>query len=101
VSLGLTESVYVGNGEILRVKHVVHPFEGYWHVIGGHMDEMETLKEALRREFKEVGIKIEVGRITSRLIKENFSRIKIFWFSKQLWRAQRLLTRACFPFFSY
>ena len=47
------DGAYVKNGKILLVKRNVEPLKGFWHLIGGHVDENETLKEALKREFKE------------------------------------------------
>ena len=72
------DGVYIRNGKILLLKRSVEPFKGYWHVVGGHVDERETLKEALKREFKEeTDLDIEVGRIIDGRVEETFDRIKI------------------------
>ena len=47
------DGVYIKEGKILLVKRDVEPFRGCWHIIGGHVEENETLKQALKREFKE------------------------------------------------
>ena len=42
------------------------------------MEENETLKDALRREFKEeTGLDVQVGRMVGGRIEETFDRIKI------------------------
>jgi 8-oxo-dGTP diphosphatase len=72
------EGICIRNGEILLVKRNVQPFKGYWHVVGGHVGENETLEEALKREFREeTGIEINVGSIVGGRIEETFDRIKI------------------------
>ena len=47
------DGVYVRDGKILLLKRAVEPFKGFWHVVGGHVDESESLKDAVKREFKE------------------------------------------------
>ena len=44
------DGVYVKNGKILLLKRNVEPFKGCWHVVGGHVDEDESLKDAVIRE---------------------------------------------------
>ncbi|MFX1534826.1 MAG: NUDIX hydrolase [Promethearchaeota archaeon] len=59
-------------------KRNTEPFNGYWHLVGGHVEENETLKEALRREFKEeTNLNIEVGVIINGRIEKTSDRIKI------------------------
>lgn len=54
--------VYIKYGKILLPKRNREPFNAYWHLVGGHVEENETLKEALRREFKEeTNLDIDVG----------------------------------------
>jgi 8-oxo-dGTP diphosphatase len=56
----------------------VKPFKGCWHLVGGHVEENETLKEALKREFKEeTNFDVEIGNILDGRIEETFDRIKI------------------------
>ena len=72
------DGVYVKDGKILLLKRAVEPFKGYWHLIGGHVEENETLKNALRREFKEeTGLEIETGRIIDGRIEKTSDRTKI------------------------
>jgi 8-oxo-dGTP diphosphatase len=63
---------------MLLLKRNVEPFKGYWHVVGGHVDENETLKEALTREFKEeTDLDVKVGKILGSRVEETFDRIKL------------------------
>ena len=72
------EGIYVQKGKILLFKRNVEPFKGFWHVIGGQVEENETLKEALEREFREeTGLEVEVSNIVAGRIEETFDRIKI------------------------
>lgn len=66
------------NGKVFLVKRNVEPFKGFWHVVGGQVEENETLKDALKREFKEeTNLDIEVGDIVGGRIEETFDRVKI------------------------
>jgi 8-oxo-dGTP diphosphatase len=57
-----TDGIYEKDVKILLLKRNVKPFKGFWYVVGGHVEEEETLKEALKREFKEeTNIDIKVG----------------------------------------
>jgi 8-oxo-dGTP diphosphatase len=72
------DGVYVRNGKILLFKRNVEPLKGFWHVIGGQVEENETLGEALKREFiEETGLEVEVGNIIAGRIEETFDIIKI------------------------
>jgi 8-oxo-dGTP diphosphatase len=72
------DGVYIKDGKILLLKRNTEPFKGYWHLVGGHVDENETLKEALKREFKEeTNLDIDVGDIIDGRIEKTFDRIKI------------------------
>jgi 8-oxo-dGTP diphosphatase len=72
------DGVYVKDGKILLLKRSVEPFKGCWHVVGGHVEEDESLKEAVKREFKEeTGLDVVVGGIVTGRIEETFDRIKI------------------------
>jgi ADP-ribose pyrophosphatase YjhB (NUDIX family) len=69
---------YVKDGKILLLKHAVEPFKACWHLVGGHVEENETLKEALKIEFKEeTNLGILVGDIIDGRIEETFDRTKI------------------------
>lgn len=62
----------------MLLKRSVEPFKGFWHLIGGHVEENETLKDALKREFKEeTNLDIEAGDIIDERIEKTFDRIKI------------------------
>ena len=72
------DGVYVKDKRILLLKRNVIPFKGYWHIVGGQVEENETLKEALKREFKEeTNLDVEVGDIIDVRLEETFDRIKI------------------------
>jgi 8-oxo-dGTP diphosphatase len=72
------DGVYVRDGKILLLKRDVEPFKGCWHVVGGHVEENESLKAAVKREFmEETGLDVTVGDIIDGRIEETFDRIKI------------------------
>jgi ADP-ribose pyrophosphatase YjhB (NUDIX family) len=72
------EGIYVKDGKILLLKRGAEPFKGHWHAVGGHVEEKETLKHALKREFKEeTNLDIEVGDIIDGRIEKTFDRTKI------------------------
>ena len=72
------DGVYVKNGKILLLKRNVMPFKGFWHLVGGQVEENETLKEALKREFEEeTTLNVKVGEIIDGRIEETFDRIKL------------------------
>ena len=72
------DGIYVKNRKILLLRRSVVPFKGYWHLVGGQVEENETLKEALKREFKEeTNLNVEIGDIIDGRIEETFDRIKI------------------------
>ena len=66
------------DGQILLLKRNVEPFKGYWHVVGGHVEEDESLKDAVKREFREeTGLDVVVGGVVGGRIEETFDRVKI------------------------
>ena len=72
------DGILVKGGKILFLKRNVEPFKGYWHVVGGHVEENETLKQALEREFKEeTDLDVDVEEIIDARIEETSDRIKI------------------------
>lgn len=72
------DGLCVKDGKLLLLKRNVEPFKGFWHVVGGHVDDDETLKAALIREFKEeTDLTVKVGDMMCGRIEETFDRIKI------------------------
>jgi 8-oxo-dGTP diphosphatase len=72
------DGVYVRDRKILLLKRSTEPFKSHWHLVGGHVEENESLKEALTREFKEeTSLDIEVGKIVDGRIERTFDRTKI------------------------
>ena len=72
------DGAYVKDGRLLLLKRRVEPFKGYWSLVGGHVDDNETLKEALRREFKEeTCLNVKVGDIIDVRLEKTFDRTKI------------------------
>jgi 8-oxo-dGTP diphosphatase len=72
------DGVYIKDGKILLLKRSTEPFNSYWHLVGGHVEENETLKGALRREFKEeTNLDIEVGGVIDGRLEKTSDRIKI------------------------
>jgi len=72
------DSVCVRDGKMLLLKCSVESFKGYWHVVGGHVEENVSLKEALKREFKEeTGLDVTVGSIIAGRIEKSYDRINI------------------------
>jgi 8-oxo-dGTP diphosphatase len=72
------DGVYVKNGKILLLRRNVKPFKNCWHLVGGHVDDGETLEEALIREFKEeTNLSVEIGEAIDGRIEETIDRTKI------------------------
>ena len=72
------DGVLIKDQKILLLKRSVEPFRGCWHLVGGHVQENETLKEALKREFKEeTNLDVEVDEIIDGRIEKTSDRIKI------------------------
>lgn len=60
------------------LKRANEPFKGCWHPVGGQVEDEETLKEAIKREFKEeTNLDVEVGKIIAGRLEETFDQIKI------------------------
>ena len=71
------DGVLIKDAKILLLKRSVEPFKGFWHVVGGHVEDNETFKEALKREFKEeTNLDVQIGDELDRRIEETFDRIK-------------------------
>ena len=72
------DGILIKEEKILLLKRNVEPFRGFWHVIGGHVEENETLVAALRREFKEeTDLDVCIGEVLGGRIEETFDRIKL------------------------
>jgi 8-oxo-dGTP diphosphatase len=72
------DGVYVRDGKMLLLKRSVEPFKGCWHVVGGHVEEGESLKAAVKREFREeTGLGITVGDVIDARLEKTFDRIKV------------------------
>jgi ADP-ribose pyrophosphatase YjhB (NUDIX family) len=72
------DGVFVRDGKILLLKRNVEPFKGCWHVVGGHVEEDESLKDAMIREFREeTGLNVAVGGIIDGRLEVTFDRVKI------------------------
>ena len=56
----------------------MEPFKGCWCLPSGHVDENETLKQALKREFKEeTNLDVQVDDLLAGRIEETSDRTKI------------------------
>ena len=56
----------------------MEPFKGFWHVVGGHVEKDESLKAAVKREFKEeTSLDVTVGSVIAGRVEETFDRVKI------------------------
>ena len=72
------DCVFVNDGKILLLKRNVEPFKYCWHVVGGHVEDDETLRDALKREYKEeTNLDIDVGNIIDYRIENTDDRTKI------------------------
>jgi 8-oxo-dGTP diphosphatase len=72
------DGVYIKEGKIFLLKRSTEPFNSYWHLVGGHIEENETLKEALKREFKEeTNLDIDIGDVIDGRLEKTSDRIKI------------------------
>ena len=72
------DGICIRDKKILLLKRANDPFREFWHVVGGQVEDNETLKEAIIREFKEeTNLDVEVGRIIAGRLEESFDQIKI------------------------
>jgi 8-oxo-dGTP diphosphatase len=72
------DGVFVKNGEILLLKRNVEPFKNLWHVVGGQVEENESLQTALKREYKEeTNLDVEVGEILGIRLEKTADRAKL------------------------
>src|SRR4030067_743225 len=72
------DGVFVNDGKILLLRRNIDPFKGCWHLVGGHVEDDETLKGALKREYKEeTDLVIDVGNIIDCRIENTHDRTKI------------------------
>ncbi len=72
------DGVFVKDGEILLLKRNVEPFKNLWHVVGGQVEENESLQTAIKREYKEeTNLDVEVGEILGTRLEKTADRIKL------------------------
>jgi 8-oxo-dGTP diphosphatase len=72
------EGIYVKGGRILLFKRKVEPFNGFWHAVGGQVEENESLSSALKREYKEeTTLDVQVGEVLGVRTEETSDRTKI------------------------
>ena len=72
------DGLYVRDGAMILLKRSLEPIKGCWGLPGGHVDENETLKQALKREFKEeTNLDVQVGELLAGRIEETSDRAKI------------------------
>jgi len=72
------DGVFVEDGEILLLKRNAEPFRNLWHVVGGQVEENESLQAALNREYKEeTNLDVEVGEILGTRLEKTADRIKL------------------------
>ena len=58
------DGIILKDNKILLTKRVIHPFQGYWVLPGGHVDYGERVEEALRREMKEeTGVSLKIKKL--------------------------------------
>lgn len=57
------DAVIVRDGKLLITKRRHAPFEGWWAIVGGHVDWNETVEQAVVREVQEeTGLTVESAR---------------------------------------
>jgi ADP-ribose pyrophosphatase YjhB (NUDIX family) len=72
------DGVLLKDARIFLAKRNVQPYKGYWHLVGGHVDENENPKDALKREFlEETNLKVKIGELIDGRIEKTFDRTKI------------------------
>ena len=77
------DGICTRNGKILLVKRNCDPFKGFWHVVGGEVQENEPLEDALKREFiEETGLKVKIGNMLGWRTEQSFDRNKLILFFK-------------------
>lgn len=74
------DGLCIKGGKLLLFRRAVDPFKGYWHVVGGHVEENQALEEALKREFQEeANLTIKIGELLTARVEETPDRIKIIF----------------------
>jgi len=72
------DGICTKDGKILLVKRNCEPFKGFWHVVGGQVQDKESFKEALKREYlEETGLYVKIGDILTHRIEKTFDRLKL------------------------
>ncbi len=71
------DGVFARDGEILLLKRNVEPFKSLWHVVGGQVEENESLQAAVKREYiEETSLDVEVGEILGVRLEKAAERTK-------------------------
>ena len=72
------DGLWIKEERILLPKRKVEHSKGRWPVVDGHGEENESLKEAVKLEFKEkTGLDRTVGGVMDSRIEKTFDRTKI------------------------
>jgi 8-oxo-dGTP diphosphatase len=72
------DGILLKENKFLLIKRNVEPSKGRWALVGGHVDDHETVKDALKREFKEeTSLSVDVDKLIGCREEETFDRIKI------------------------
>ncbi|MFB6209863.1 MAG: NUDIX hydrolase [Candidatus Nanohaloarchaea archaeon] len=78
--------ITTNKGEVLlgkKEKDEGHPYSEEWHFPGGHMDEGEEVREAVKREIEEeTGLEVEVHQLVDIMFKEFHERdplVRVFF----------------------
>jgi 8-oxo-dGTP diphosphatase len=54
------DAVIIREGKLLLVRRGIEPFKGFWALPGGHLEEGESVEEAVVREaHEETGLQVE------------------------------------------
>ena len=57
-----------------------HPVSGQWHVIGGHLEENESLVEAVKREVEEeTGLEVKVHQIVDTYVEPDEGLVRVIF----------------------
>jgi len=65
--------LYNENNQILLARRVKEPFKDSWTIVGGKVEEGETIEECVLREIKEeLGLAIQNLQFITSSIEENF-----------------------------